>query len=154
MGKKEILNNKYSKDIKKLIDSTILTNNYSKPISYLSLLSAKSKRFIEEDGVDYSLITTHIVDDENVLYLMVDEPIIYHMRDKCDIVEDESGREYRIIDHNQTNDIYDERVHLWWVRTYPGINPKNTVYLGDIESYKEDSKFKGAVIGNPTKNKL
>lgn len=57
----------------------------------------------EEFNIDYELIKTGILDDENTLYLLIDEPI---------------------------------------------------VYLGDIETYRKDSKFKGAIVGDPTKIKL
>lgn len=105
-------------------------------------------------NIEYNLISTHILDDENVLYLMVDEPIIHHMRDKCEVIEDESGHEYRIFNLGTKPSISIVDEFIYGGSYYPGINPKNTVYLGDIEAYKEDSKFKGAVIGNPTKNKL
>lgn len=50
MNKKDMLNNKYAKDIREMIERNILSRKSNMPISHLSLLCAKSKRFIEKEG--------------------------------------------------------------------------------------------------------
>lgn len=122
----------------------------------LNIYKSVLDKLKDDYNIDYDLISTHILDDENVLYLMVDEPIIHHMRDKCEVIEDENGREYRILNFGTEPSLSIMDDFIYNGSYYPGIdvNLKNTVYLGDIEAYKEDSKFKGAVIGIPTKNKL
>lgn len=50
MNKKDMLNNKYAKDIREMIERNILPRKSNMPISHLSLLCAKSKRFIEKEG--------------------------------------------------------------------------------------------------------
>lgn len=90
MSKKEMLNSRYSKDIKELIDSTILTNKYSAPISHLSLLCAKSKRFIEEEGEELDLKEiVKIVEREigmKIVPLFLDDKIMSNSKNTIMIV--------------------------------------------------------------------
>lgn len=95
----------------------------------------------EEFNIDYELIKTGILDDGNTLYLMIDEPITYHMNDNSEIIEDKNLN----IGTKPSISVMDE--------LSININP-TTVYLGDIETYREQSKFKGAMVGDPTKIKL
>lgn len=112
-------------------------------------------KFKNDYNIDYDLIGTYILTDENVLYLMVDEPMIYHMRDKCEVLEDDDGREYRILNLGTEPSFTIMDDFTYGGSYYPSVNIKpGTVYLKDIETYKEDSKFKGAIIGDPTKNTL
>lgn len=55
MNRREILVDKYTKDIEKLIKEDILSKRFDKPISHLTVICAKSKRFVEEDGIRLDL---------------------------------------------------------------------------------------------------
>lgn len=80
MSKKEVLNNKYAKDIKDMIEKTILSKEFEKPISHLSLVCAKSKRFINDEGENLDLkVVVRIVEKEigmKIVPLFIDDEII------------------------------------------------------------------------------